>query len=43
MIKRAFGVSYHPDHISRLLSALGWSVQKPIERATERNEASIAC
>jgi transposase len=41
VIKRAFGVSYHPDHIGRLLHAIGWSVQKPIERASERNDAAI--
>jgi transposase len=41
VIKREFGVSYHPDHIGRLLHAIGWSVQKPIERATERNDAAI--
>jgi transposase len=41
VIKREFGVSYHHDHIGRLLRAIGWSVQKPIERATERNDAAI--
>jgi transposase len=41
VIKREFGVSYHPDHIGRLLRSIGWSVQKPIERASERNDAAI--
>ena len=41
VIKREFGVSYHVDHIGRLLRAIGWSVQKPIERASERNDAAI--
>jgi transposase len=41
VIKREFGVSYHPDHIGRLLRAIGWSVQMPIERASERNDAAI--
>ena len=41
LIKREFGVSYHVDHIGRLLRSMGWSVQKPIERATERNDAAI--
>jgi transposase len=41
VIKREFGVSYHPDHIGRLLRAIGWSVHKPIERASERNDAAI--
>jgi transposase len=41
LIKREFGVSYHVDHIGRLLRSIGWSVQKPIERASERNDAVI--
>lgn len=41
LIKREFGVSYHVDHIGRLLRSIGWSVQKPIERASERNDAAI--
>src|SRR5215213_6550366 len=28
LIKRAFGVQYHPAHMSRLLREVGWSVQK---------------
>ena len=41
LIKRHFGVSYHRDHIGRLLRDLGWSVQKPQEQASERNDAAI--
>jgi transposase len=41
VIKRAFGVSYHPAHISRLLRREGLSVQKPIRRASQRDEAAI--
>jgi transposase len=41
VIKREFGVSYHVDHIGRLLRAIGWSVQKPTLRASERNDAAI--
>lgn len=41
VIKDVFGVSYHPAHISRLLKSIGWSVQKPIVRATQRDEAAI--
>ena len=41
VIKREFGVRYHPDHIGRLLHAIGWSVQKPTLRASERNDAAI--
>jgi transposase len=42
VIEREFGVRYHPAHVSRLLRALGWSVQRPIRRATQRDEAAIA-
>ncbi len=42
VIERTFGVRYHPDHVSRLLRACGWSYQRPITRATQRNEAKIA-
>ena len=41
LIQRAFGVRYHPAHMSRLLREIGWSVQKPLRRATQRNEAAI--
>ena len=41
LLKRLFGVRYHPAHVSRLLRRLGLSVQKPILRARERNEAAI--
>jgi transposase len=41
VIQREFGVTYHPAHVSRLLRQLGWSVQKPIQRATQRDEAAI--
>lgn len=41
LIKRHFGVTYHPAHISRLMRSLGWSVQKPQEQATQRDDAAI--
>src|SRR5215216_2530708 len=41
VIRREFGVRYHPHHVGRLLRAAGWSVQKPITRASQRNEAAI--
>lgn len=41
LISRIFGVRYHPAHVSRLLRAVHLSVQKPIQRATQRNEAAI--
>jgi transposase len=41
VIEREFGVRYHPAHISRLLRDIGWSSQKPIKRASQRDEAAI--
>ena len=41
LIKRIFGVSYHPAHVGRLLKQLGWSRQKPVTRASQRDEAAI--
>ena len=38
-IQREYGVQYHPDYIGPLLRAYGWSVQRPIVRATQRDEA----
>jgi transposase len=42
VIEWEFGVSYHPAHVSRLLKTLNWTPQKPLERATQRNEREIA-
>lgn len=42
VIHRTLGVRYHPAHVSRLVRALGHSVQKPITRATQRDEAAVA-
>src|SRR3989304_2273265 len=41
VIERQFGVHYHPAHVSRLLIEIGWSPQKPLQRATQRDEAAI--
>ena len=41
LICEEFHVRYHPDHVGRLLRAVGWSPQKPIRRATQRDEAAI--
>ncbi len=35
LIKELFGVSYHPAHVSRLVRALGLSLQKPMRRANQ--------
>ena len=41
VIRREFSVSYHVDHIGRLLHSMGWTPQKPERRARERDEDSI--
>jgi transposase len=41
MILQVFGVSYHPAHCSRLLRRLKYSQQKPIPKATQRDEIAI--
>jgi transposase len=41
VIRREFGVSYHPAHVSRLLKALRHSLQKPQRRAEQRDEEAI--
>jgi transposase len=40
VIEKTFGVRYSRDHVGFLLRKLGWSRQKPIERATQRNETA---
>jgi transposase len=42
IIRKNFGVEYHPNHVWRLLLGMGWSCQKPERRAIERNEQEIA-
>ena len=41
VIWREFGVRYHPAHVSRLVRALGLSLQKPERRANQRDEEAI--
>lgn len=41
LIQSLFGVTYHVDHIGRILHDLGWSPQKPERRAIERDETRI--
>lgn len=42
LIEREFGRSYSTVHAWRLLKALGFSSQRPVGRAVERDEAAIA-
>jgi transposase len=41
VIRKNFGVRYHPDHVGRLLHQLGWTPQKPETRALQRDEQAI--
>jgi transposase len=41
VIEEHFGVTYHRDHVGRLLHGLGWSAQTPERRAVERDERAI--
>jgi transposase len=41
VIRKEFGVSYHPAHVSRVVRRLGLSLQKPKRRADQRNEKAI--
>ena len=42
IIRRQFGVKYHPGHVWKILRQLNWSCQKPERRATQRDEQAIA-
>jgi len=41
VIKQTFGVQYTPGHVGRLLKRMGWTRQKPVIRATQRDEQAI--
>lgn len=41
VIRREFGVSYDPSQVGRILKGCGLSLQKPLRRATQRDEAAI--
>jgi transposase len=41
VIRRRFGIGYHVDHIGRLLRSMGWTPQRPVGRALERDEVRI--
>ncbi len=42
VIEEEFGVRYSRAHVSRLLKAVEWTPRRPIERASQRDEAAIA-
>ena len=41
LIEDQLGIEYHPGHVWKILDDLGWSCQRPVGRARERNEAAI--
>ncbi len=41
VIEEEFGVAYDKGHVSRLLQALRWTPQMPIQRASQRDEQAI--
>ena len=42
VIRREFGVEYHPNYVWEILRREGWSCQVPERRAIQRDEAAIA-
>jgi transposase len=42
VLQREFGVNHSLQHVGTLLRRCGWSRQKPIRRARQRDEAAIA-
>ena len=42
VIRREFGVRYHPGHVWKILRGAGWSCQVPERRAIQRDEKAIA-
>ena len=42
LVRREFGVHYHPSHLWKILRASGWSCQVPERRAIQRDEKAIA-
>jgi transposase len=41
VIETHFGVRYTAAHVSRLVQQFRWTPQRPLQRATQRNEAAI--
>jgi transposase len=41
VIENVFGVSYSDGHVGQILDQIGWTRQKPSERASERDEEAI--
>jgi transposase len=41
VVRKKFRVSYHPDHVGRILHDLGFSPQKPQQVAREQDAAAV--
>lgn len=41
LMEDEFDVAYHPGHVWKILVRLGWSPQRPVGRARERDEKAI--
>lgn len=41
VVRREFGISYDPSQVGRILKQCGLSLQKPLRRATQRDETAI--
>lgn len=41
VVRKSFAVSYHPDHLGRILHALGFSPQKPQQVAREQDAEAV--
>jgi len=41
VVRKQFGVSYHPDHVRRILHDLGFSPQKPRRVAREQDAEAV--
>lgn len=41
VIQKHFGICYCTGNLWRLMDSLGWSCQKPTQKARERNEAAL--
>ena len=42
LIRMGFGVKYHPGNVRKVLRQMGFSPQKPVKRAVQRDEEAIA-
>lgn len=42
LIDRHFGVTYHPNYLREWLAKRGYSPQRPVKRARQRNDETIA-